>query len=212
MRNQAIEGKPDLMHEKKYTGIVAGIDEVGRGPWAGPVVAASVIFHTYKLPKTLTQHINDSKKLTDKRRQEIYEALASSELCSYAIGQASVTEIDQLNVREATFLAMRRSFEAMNQPVDVALIDGNACPKLPCQTVPVIGGDGVSLTIAAASIMAKVYRDNLMAQLAKEHPEYGWENNAGYGTKQHQEALALHGITAHHRRSFAPIKQILDAA
>ncbi len=212
MIKQTIRKKPDLLHEKQYNGVVAGIDEVGRGPWAGPVVAAAVVFHSYELPETFTRYINDSKKLLEKRRLEVYEALVSSEYCSYSLGQASVEEIDLLNIREATFLAMKRSFQGLGPHVDVALIDGNASPGLPCQTVTIIGGDQVSLTIAAASIIAKVYRDNLMGQLAADFPAYGWETNAGYGTKHHQDALRKHGVTTHHRRSFAPIRELLEAA
>jgi len=200
------------MHEKQYSGVVAGIDEVGRGPWAGPVVAAAVVFHTYDLPDSLTLYIHDSKQVTEKKRLELYEELTNSQLCTYAIAQASVEEIDQVNIRQATFLAMQRCLEGLNTTVDIALVDGNDTPKLPCRAIPIIGGDKVSLSIAAASILAKVFRDNLMVQLSKQHPGYGWETNAGYGTKQHQEALALHGVTPHHRRSFAPIRILLEAA
>jgi ribonuclease HII len=209
---QTIRKRPDLIYERQYSGLVAGIDEVGRGPWAGPVVAAAVVFHTYELPETLTLHIHDSKLLNEKKRQDIFLALTTCDLCSYAIGQASVEEIDQINIREATFLAMKRSYEKLNLAVDVALIDGNASPKLSCKTLPIIGGDQKSLSIAAASIIAKVYRDTLMNELGEEHPGYGWHTNAGYGTKEHQEALKTLGVTPHHRRSFAPIRALLEAA
>jgi ribonuclease HII len=209
---QIIRTRPSLLHEKQYEGVIAGIDEVGRGSWAGPVVAACVVFHTLKLPRSLTKHIHDSKLLTEKRRLEVYKTLATYEHCSYAIAQASPQEIDQINIREATFLAMKRSFEEIDQQIDVTLIDGNASPKLPCKTVAIIRGDQISLTIAAASIIAKVYRDQLMTDLGEEFPHYGWDTNAGYGTKKHQDALKSHGVTPHHRSSFAPIRELLKAA
>lgn len=207
-----IPSKPDFSFEKNADGLVAGIDEVGRGPWAGPVVAASLVFHCYDLPEVLISSINDSKKLTIKKRNQIFEQLSNGQFCSFAIGQASVEEIDAINIRQATFLAMQRSYSALELNVDLALVDGNALPKLPCKSLAIIGGDSISFSIAAASIMAKVFRDNLMTELGEEYPGYGWDTNAGYGTKSHQEGLARFGITPHHRKSFAPIRQLLDAA
>jgi ribonuclease HII len=212
VKEKFIKIRPDLKHEQQHNGIVVGIDEVGRGPWAGPVVAAAVIFHSYQLPESLSILINDSKQLTEKKRNEAFQALTTSEHCSYAIAEASVEEIDQFNIKQATFLAMQRCFEKLNTPIHIALVDGNDMPKLPCKAIPIIGGDRVSLSIAAASILAKVYRDELMTNLSKTHPGYGWETNAGYGTKLHQEALQAYGVTPHHRRSFAPIKLLLEAA
>lgn len=212
MIKQTTRKRPDLIHERQYTGVVAGIDEVGRGPWAGPVVAAAVIFHTYDLPESLSLHVHDSKQLTEKKRLSLYDLLTTSEHCSYAISQASVEEIDQVNIKQATFLAMQRCLEGLNKHVDIALVDGNDTPKLPCKAIPIIGGDAVSLSIAAASIIAKVFRDQLMTDLGKQYPGYGWDTNSGYGTKQHQEGLRLYGVTPHHRQSFAPIRELLQAA
>lgn len=204
--------RPDWSHESLCQGNVAGIDEVGRGPWAGPVVAASLVFHQRDLPSSLMLHIHDSKKLTHKKRVEIYDILTQSDFCSYGIGQASVEEIDQINIRQATFLAMQRSLSNLNTPVHMALVDGNALPKLPCPAKAIISGDQFSLSIAAASIIAKVFRDQMMVELSEQFPGYGWETNMGYGTKQHQDGLKIHGVNCHHRRSFAPIHEILKAA
>ncbi|MBP6985518.1 MAG: ribonuclease HII [Alphaproteobacteria bacterium] len=198
--------------EMRHSGTVVGIDEVGRGPWAGPVVAACLFFHDYELPTDIALYLNDSKKMTALQREKIYDKLTNSQICSYAIGQASVEEIDEHNIRQATFMAMERSFNLLNQKIDVALIDGNCAPKLPCQTIPIIKGDAISLSIAAASVIAKVYRDKFMQELSLSFPGYGWEKNAGYGTKKHQEGISLYGITPHHRKSFAPIRNALKAA
>ena len=198
--------------EMRHSGIVVGIDEVGRGPWAGPVMAACLFFHHYELPTDIALYLNDSKKMTALQRKKIYDKLTNSQICSYAIGQASVEEIDEHNIRQATFMAMERSFNLLNQKIDVALIDGNCAPKLPCQTIPIIKGDAISLSIAAASVIAKVYRDKFMQELSLSFPGYGWEKNAGYGTKKHQEGISLYGITPHHRKSFAPIRNALKAA
>ena len=197
---------PDYSIEASFSGIIAGIDEVGRGPWAGPVVAAAVILDINVCP----EGIDDSKKIKPARREALYTLLL--ERAQAAIGIATVEEIDALNILQATKLAMRRAFDALPVAPDVALIDGNQPPQLPCRVQAVIGGDGRSLSIAAASIVAKVTRDRLMAELAQEFPMYGWERNAGYGTAQHQRALATHGVTKHHRRSFAPVRALLEAA
>lgn len=201
------------MIESQHQGIIAGIDEVGRGPWAGPVVACSLIFLTPKMPKQLSGILDDSKAMTELRRQEAYEHLVNTpHLCHWAIGEACVSEIDKLNIYHATLLAMQRSFETLQIKADVALIDGNASPKLPCQTIPIIKGDSKSLTIAAASVVAKVHRDRYMRKLSEEYPQYQWHTNMGYGTKAHQDALKQHGPTRHHRQSFAPIKELFLAA
>lgn len=204
--------RPDLSIEKNYSGIIAGIDEVGRGPWAGPVVSAAVVFTNHNLPKSLSDHIHDSKKLTEKKRDLLYDALIGFDDCHIAIAEATVEEIDQLNIAQATFLAMQRAVTSLGMDIDVALIDGRSVPDLPCKAVPVVGGDSISLSIAAASIIAKVSRDRYMRDLAKEFPDYGWETNVGYGTKAHQLALKAHGVSPHHRKSFAPVKEILEAA
>ena len=182
---------------------VCGVDEAGRGPWAGPVVAAAVILRPGDAPAGL----NDSKKLTARRREALFDALQDHDV---GVGVASVVEIDRLNILHATYLAMRRAVAALTAAPGFALIDGNRIPPdLPCPAEAVVKGDGRSLSIAAASIVAKVTRDRIMADLAAAHPEYGWERNAGYGVKAHAEALARYGVTPHHRRSFAPIHKIL---
>jgi len=194
---------PDLSHELASAGIVAGIDEAGRGPWAGPVVAAAAIID----PANIPPGINDSKKLSPQKRDTLYEAIIKT--CRWGVGSASVIEIDTLNILQATKLAMARALGNLGIVPDVALVDGNQPPALPCRVKTIIGGDGISLSIAAASIIAKVTRDRFMCELANEYPGYGWERNAGYGTPEHQKALASLGITRHHRRSYAPIKALL---
>lgn len=199
-------GKPDFSIESAYHGTIVAIDEVGRGPWAGPVVTAAVVLDPHNIPTG----INDSKKLSAAKREELFHTITAS--ARTATGMATVEEIDRLNILQATFLAMQRAYDALAVDAEIALIDGNKAPKLPCPTRCIVKGDAISLSIAAASIIAKVTRDRLMASFAREYPFYGWETNAGYGTKAHQEGLAIHGITPHHRKSFAPIKQLLFAA
>ncbi|GAB4543888.1 MAG: ribonuclease HII [Ruegeria sp.] len=183
---------------------VAGVDEVGRGPLAGPVVAAAVILN----PQDIPEGLNDSKKLTARRRLALDADLrARSE---YAIAEASVAEIDDLNILYASHLAMERAVAALKPAPDYLLIDGNLIPKgltVPAQAV--VKGDAKSVSIAAASILAKNWRDQLMVDLAQQHPGYGWETNAGYPSKQHREALQNLGVTPHHRRSFKPVHNIL---
>lgn len=197
---------PDLSLEKSLTGVVAGIDEVGRGPLAGPVIAAAVIIDPATLPLQLTDELNDSKKLSAKKRDILATLVLES--CAFGFGEASVAEIDRLNILKATFLAMNRAVTALGRTIDHALVDGNQVPPLPCAVRCVVGGDGLSLSIAAASVIAKVRRDRLMAELASHFPGYGWEKNAGYGTAAHMEALRRLGSTPHHRTSFAPIAQL----
>ena len=199
--------KPTLKIERTHEGrIIAGVDEVGRGPWAGPVVAAAVILHGKKFPAG----INDSKKVPLPKRVELFEKI--SLCCHVGVGVASVEEIDRLNILEASMLAMCRAVESLGITPHIALVDGNRAPKqMACPVQTIVGGDAVSITIAAASIIAKVTRDNMMAELARQHPHYGWERNAGYGTAAHQAGLASHGVTPHHRQSFAPIRALLAA-
>ncbi len=176
--------------------VIAGCDEVGRGPLAGPVVAACVIFDE-KIP--MIDGINDSKKLSPKKREELNEKIRSNYI--YGIGEASIQEIDDINILNATKLAIMRAVEKVNTSVDIILVDGNM--KFgDNRFVSIIKGDQKIYTIACASIIAKVYRDNLMRELAQIHPEYYWEKNAGYGTKLHLSALKEYGITEHHRKSF----------
>ncbi|WP_323766941.1 ribonuclease HII [Antarctobacter sp.] len=183
---------------------VAGVDEVGRGPLAGPVVAAAVVLNLESLPDGL----NDSKKLTAKRRDHLAPLLRQSALVG--LGVASVEEIDEINILQASLLAMRRAVADLPVTPDHLLIDGNRLPTgLPCPATPVVGGDGVSPSIAAASIVAKNWRDNVMKEAATRFPGYGWETNAGYPTKCHKSALRDLGVTPLHRRSFAPVRDIL---
>lgn len=196
---------PDYSHEEKLGGTVAGIDEVGRGCWAGPVIAAAAVVN----PDTLPDGIQDSKKISATRREQLYHQLKYCAIIS--IGMASVVEIDKLNILGATKLAMQRAYQTLPVRPDHLLIDGNQLPEIPCPMYPVIKGDSVSLSIAAASIVAKVTRDTIMQELAQTFPHYGWENNAGYGTKSHIQGLDTAGVSIHHRRSFRPIRQRLEA-
>ena len=195
---------PDLTLEDDARGPVAGVDEAGRGPWAGPVIAAAVILERSTVP----QGINDSKKLGPRRREELYAALRASS-ARIGIGGASAGEVDGLNVLAATMLAMRRAVAALDSTPAHVLVDGNRLPELPCAATAVVGGDRRSLSIAAASIVAKVTRDRIMARLAARYPEFGWERNAGYGTAEHRAALGRFGPTPHHRRSFSPVAALL---
>lgn len=195
---------PDFSLEKSYGILVAGIDEAGRGPLAGPVVAAAVVFEC----EPDIKGINDSKKLDAAKREELFNHITA--MSSYGIGIASVQEIDSINILQATFLAMRRAFEALKIKPQAALVDGNRAPKIPCKIQTVVKGDSKSISIAAASILAKVTRDRIMSELAEEHPHYGWEKNAGYGTELHLSGIENHGITPHHRRTFSPIKEIVQ--
>lgn len=183
---------------------VAGVDEVGRGPLSGPVVAAAVILNPDNIPAGLA----DSKKLTAKRREALFDLIV--ETSQYHVAEASVEEIDQINILNASLLAMRRALDGLPRLPALALIDGNRLPPdLPYPGNAIVKGDDRSLSIAAASIIAKVTRDRLMASLAVEFPGYGWENNAGYGTKQHLMGLNRLGVTPHHRVSFKPVHNIL---
>lgn len=206
---------PDFELEQTYIekhpgARIAGIDEAGRGPWAGPVVAAAAILDMETLPSSLRDKLDDSKKLSARRREVLFAALHDSKAATVGVGQADVQEIDDINILNATYRAMVRALEALNKKVDLALVDGNKVPSLPCRAMPVVKGDGKSLSIAAASVVAKVTRDRLMTDLAAQFPGYGWETNMGYGTAKHQAALASLGVTPHHRRSFASVRVALD--
>lgn len=189
---------------KRMLGPVAGVDEAGRGPLAGPVVAAAVILDRARMPKGL----NDSKQLTAEVREELYGVIMNMALC-VGVGEASVDEIDLINIRQATHLAMARAVRALQCPPMFALVDGNDPPALPCACDTIIDGDARSVSIAAASIIAKVTRDRIMKQLHEEHPGYDWFNNKGYSTPDHFKGLKQHGPCIHHRRSFAPIHNML---
>ncbi len=198
---------PDWTEEdqcrKRGHAVIAGVDEVGRGPLAGPVTAAAVILDRKHLP----QGLDDSKKLTLKARERLFDQIIAS--AKVSVAHATVEEIDDLNILYASHLAMQRALAGLG-PVDHALIDGNLIPKgLGCGATALVKGDGRSLSIAAASIVAKVTRDRIMVDLAQQFPGYGWEQNAGYPTKVHREALERLGVTPHHRRSFKPVHNML---
>jgi ribonuclease HII len=203
---------PDLAHEASYyPQRVCGIDEAGRGPWAGSVVAACVHIDRTNTPESLIHALNDSKKLSRRARESLYEAIMGH--MQIGIGEASCEEIDALNIWKATELAMQRAFTslaAVTTPMDVALVDGNRAPALTCRVIPIIKGDSISASIAAASIIAKVTRDRMMETLDATYPGYGFARHAGYGTKQHHDALRQFGVTPIHRRSFAPIRALLE--
>ena len=183
---------------------IAGVDEVGRGPLAGPVTAAAVVLDPARIPEGL----NDSKRLTGKRREALFDLIMH--MAEVSIAHASVDEIDSLNILRASHLAMERAVAGLRVPPDMALIDGNLIPRnlsVPAQAV--IKGDALSLSISAASIMAKIARDRIMWDLAQQFPGYGWETNAGYPSKSHKAALQNLGVTPYHRRSFKPVHNIL---
>ncbi len=199
---------PDYEEERKLIAagrrVIAGVDEVGRGPLAGPVTAAAVILDAKNIPPGL----EDSKKLSARKRDDLAATLADCAVVSVA--HATVEEIDELNILQASHLAMCRAVEGLGRKVDHALIDGNMIPKsLQVPATALIKGDGRSVSIAAASIVAKVMRDRIMVDLAQQHPGYGWDQNAGYPTKAHREALQNLGVTPHHRRSFKTVHNML---
>lgn len=192
--------------EKEISKYIIGVDEVGRGPLAGPVVSAAV-----RLSKNFNiTELNDSKKLSKSKREEVYNLIINK--CEYQLGISNVEEIDKLNILQATFLSMRRAINKFKLPSNYKiLVDGPwSFDKANKNILPKIKGDSIYPSIAAASIIAKVYRDNLMLNLSKEYSNYLWERNSGYGTKKHIEAIKVHGITKHHRKSFAPIHKILS--
>ncbi len=204
-------GKPDFSFEavamSRGAALVAGVDEVGRGPLCGPVIAAAVRLDPAHIPNGL----NDSKKLSPLRRATLFDILIAT--AEVAVGAASVEEIDDLNILRASHLAMLRAVAGLRQMPDHLLIDGNALPRdLSISAETIVKGDSLSLSIAAASIVAKVWRDRIMVDLAQQHPGYGWERNAGYPTKDHLAALRNLGVTPHHRRSFKPVHNILCQA
>ena len=199
---------PDLSIEKKKNNLnydlIAGVDEAGRGPWAGPVYSAAVILDTANIPA----EINDSKKMSERKRNEIYLRIISEH--HYALGIADVNEIDELNILQASLLSMKRAITNLLLKPDFVLIDGAHKPALDIDSENIIKGDNKSLSIAAASIIAKVERDQFMKKIDEEYPHYNWKKNKGYGTKEHQNALNIHGISEHHRKSFSPIRKILS--
>lgn len=207
LRRAVGRSMPDFAFELDAAHPVCGIDEAGRGPWAGAVVAAAVILDPAAIPPGL----DDSKQVPRHRREALFAMLGLTALIG--IGRASVAEIETHNILQASLLAMRRAVEALPRPPAFALIDGNQTPRgLPCPVRAIVGGDLCCLSIAAASIVAKVTRDAEMVALSQQHPGYGWETNAGYGTPAHADALARLGVTPHHRRTFRPIHKILCEA
>jgi|TARA_R100000501_G_scaffold18412_1_gene38621 ribonuclease HII len=197
---------PTYEEESRGPHPVCGVDEAGRGPLAGPVVAAAVILDADALP----DGVADSKVLTAARREALFDLIMTR--AHVGVGRAEVAEIDRLNILWATMLAMERAVAALPRQPTMVLIDGNRAPKWhrACRTI--VKGDAKCISIAAASIVAKVTRDRLMKDLARHYPAYGWETNQGYGTPPHHRALTAHGATMHHRRSFAPVRAVLNKA
>ena len=212
---------PNFAHETRLAAgaqrpYVIGLDEVGRGPWAGPVTAAAIWLDPHRCPADLLGEIDDSKALNPNARDRIFAGLhdvAAAGGAAIGIGEATVAEIDALNILRASLLAMQRAAEDLQHRAGfaptAALVDGNRLPNLPYPAEAVIGGDQLAMSIAAASIIAKVIRDRQMERLAKIYPGYGWEHNRGYGTRVHRDALASLGVTPEHRRSFRPIREAL---
>jgi ribonuclease HII len=201
--------KPSFRHERVRAGAdcgcVAGVDEAGRGPWAGPVVAAAVIFEA---GRPAPRGLNDSKLLTADERARLYDAIRKTAIVG--VGIVEVDDIDSINILQATFRAMQAAIASLSAAPETVLVDGNLCPALPCRSVAVVDGDQLCPSIAAASVIAKVTRDRLMISLAQSFPGYRWEFNKGYGTREHADAIVRLGVTPHHRRSFAPIKLALE--
>jgi len=188
-------------------GRIAGVDEAGRGPLAGPVYAAAVILNPQRVPDGL----DDSKRLSRLQRERLVPPIEALALC-WSVAWASAAEIDQLNILQATFLAMRRAVTALSLCPSVVLVDGNRCPLgLPCSARAIVGGDALEPAISAASILAKVARDRAMLRLHELYPDYGFARHKGYPTKAHLEALRLHGACIEHRRSFGPVRRLLEA-
>ncbi len=197
---------PDFSLEQKYQGLIAGVDEAGRGPWAGPVVAAAVVLN----PEFCPAGLNDSKKLTKAKREKLFGEIINC--ADFGIGVVDESIIDEMNILQATKLAMSNAVSQLKSHPKVVLVDGNQkFNALNMEVIPVIKGDSLSCSIAAASILAKVTRDRIMEALHEEFPHYGWGSNAGYGTAVHIEAIEKYGICKYHRRSYAPIKKYLVA-
>ena len=213
---------PDFAIERRCEGVVCGVDEAGRGPLAGPVVAAAVIIDRRRFRGELRRVLDDSKALSRDLRESCHAALCGSArngAVTIGVGAASVAEIDRINILRASLLAMRRAVAALAATVtggtalmvpDLALVDGNIAPTLPCPVKTVVKGDALSFSIAAASVVAKVTRDRIMRDLAQRYPGYGWETNVGYSTAEHFDGIRRLGVTPHHRRSFEPVRLALS--
>ena len=195
---------PLIDFDNNFNHPIAGVDEVGRGTLAGPVVAAAVILDYKNIPNG----IQDSKKISKKNRELINKYILETSIVS--IGYSTSIEIDKINILKASLLAMKRAVEGLEKKPNIVLIDGNYVPDININAKPIVKGDNKSLSIAAASIVAKVYRDNLMTEYSKKYPGYLWEKNSGYGTKEHLEAIKKLGVTPIHRTSFKPIHNILN--
>jgi ribonuclease HII len=206
---------PDFALECEHTGLVCGVDEAGRGPLAGPLVAAAAILDRDRLPAALREGLDDSKALKPARREALFAAMQDSAAVRLSVVVVTVDEIERLNVLGATLAGMARAVAGLGAPAPtLALVDGNRPPTLapdpPCVVRCVVKGDGKSLSIAAASVAAKVTRDRLMVALDASHPGYGWARNMGYGTAEHLAALQTLGVTPHHRRAYAPVRAALS--
>ena len=197
---------PHWKLERSVEGIVIGVDEAGCAPLAGPVVAAAVVLDR-KIPRRLARRIDDSKKLPAEEREEIFARLPDH--AQIGVGQASVEEIEQINILRAAQLAMRRAVDSLGVTPALIIVDGNRLPGFSFPTRCVVGGDGISLSIAAASIVAKVTRDRQMKSLAESFPGYGWEHNVGYPTPEHRAAIQRLGLTPHHRRTFRAVYEVI---
>ncbi|MBD1389340.1 ribonuclease HII [Neiella sp. HB171785] len=187
------------------TKLIAGVDEVGRGPLVGAVVTAAVILD----PANPITGLNDSKKLSEKKRKLLAEEIKDKALC-WSLGRAEASEIDEINILQATMVAMQRAVAGLSQQPQLVLIDGNRCPELPMEAKAVVGGDGLEEAISAASIIAKVARDEEMAILDQQYPQYEFARHKGYPTKLHMEKLVEHGACPEHRRSFKPVQRVLE--
>jgi ribonuclease HII len=201
-RKSFLDKQPSLVWDTP--GLIAGVDEAGRGPLAGPVVAAAVILDELKP----IQGLADSKKLSAKRREKLFDEIRAKALC-FSIAEATVEEIDTLNILQATMLAMKRAVEGLRLKPHKVLVDGNRLPSLDILAEAIVQGDAKVPAISAASILAKVQRDRLCASMHQAHPQYGFDQHKGYGTQAHLEALAVHGASPWHRRSFAPVAKVL---
>jgi ribonuclease HII len=204
---------PDFAIERGCPGMVCGVDEAGRGPLAGPVVAAAVILDRRRFRGALRRDLDDSKALSRELREGCYGALLAAArlgVVRIGVGAASRTEIDRINILRASLVAMGRAVAALGIAPDLALVDGNIAPALPCPVKTVVKGDALSFSIAAASVVAKVTRDRIMHALAGRYPGYGWETNVGYSTPEHGAGIRKLGVTPHHRRSFEPVRLALN--
>jgi len=200
---------PDFAIERRCEGIVCGVDEAGRGPLAGPVVAAAVVIDRRRLRGELRRVLDDSKVLSREERESCYRALCAglrNGAVKIGVGAASAPEIDRINILRASLAAMARAVAVLGVKPDIALVDGNIAPPVPCAVKTVVKGDALSFSIAAASVVAKVTRDRIMRALAPRYPGYGWETNVGYSTAEHFAGISRHGVTPHHRRSFEPVR------